>query len=72
VLNVVLLAVAGLASAYWRSPFPLVVGAALAVSLWLGRIHAQPLIGLTAHQVAQARKAEGLGWLLAIIFSVAQ
>lgn len=66
VLNTVLLTVAGFLGAYLYSPVPLAIGAALAVTLWLFRLHIQPLVALTDEQVAEARKREGF-WLLVLV-----
>ena len=72
VLNTLALTVAGFAAIYWQSWVPLAPGVALAFALWLFRLHAQPLFTLTAQQVASARKVEGLGLLLAVVFSAKQ
>jgi CBS-domain-containing membrane protein len=72
VLNALVLTLAGFASAYWRSPLPLAAGVAVAIALWLFRLHMQQLFCLSPAQVAQARKAEGFGLVFLVLFSVMQ
>jgi hypothetical protein len=66
VLNVAILTVAGFLASYLYSPVPLAIGAALAVALWMARLHVQPLVALSADQVAKARVQEGF-WLLVVV-----
>lgn len=70
VFNTVLLGVAGFFAAYLYSSAPLALGAALAVMLWMFRLHIQPLIGLSDDQVTECRKREGL-WLLVLMILTA-
>lgn len=66
VFNTLLVTAAGFLAAYLYSPVPLTIGAALAVTLWMLRLHIQPLVALTDDQVAQARKQEGF-WLFVLV-----
>jgi|GEM_PF-4066884 len=66
VLNTVLLTAAGFLAAHLYSPVPLALGAALAVMLWMVRLHIQPLVALSNEQVSEARKREGF-WLFVLI-----
>ncbi len=68
VVSIILFSIAGLAASFWHSPIPLLVWFVLAIVLWAGRLHVQPMLGLPPLQVAQARTAEGLGWLLALLY----
>jgi len=67
VVNTVLFTVAGFAGFYWQSWAPVVLAASLAVSLWLYRLHGQPLFALSPEQVAKARTAHGLEFLFAVL-----
>ena len=67
VLNAVVLTAAGFCAAYWRSGLPLIAGVGIAVALGCFRLHQQPLFALSSAQVAQARKAEGWGFVLLVI-----
>ena len=69
VLNTVLLTVAGFLAAYLYSPVPLAIGAALAVTLWMLRLHVQPLIALSEEQVAESRKREGFWFFILVVLS---
>jgi hypothetical protein len=69
VLSAVVLTLAGFAAAHFQSSLPIAVGVLVALALWFVRLHMQSLCGLTALQVARSRKAEGLGFLLLILFS---
>lgn len=66
VLNILLLTAAGFLAAHLSSPVPLAIGAALALALWMFRLHIQPLVALSDEQVSEARKREGF-WLFVLI-----
>jgi hypothetical protein len=66
VLNTILLTAAGFLAAYLHSPVPLGMGAALALTLWMCRLHIQPLVALSDDQVSEARKREGF-WLFVLV-----
>jgi hypothetical protein len=67
VINTALFTVAGFAGFYWQSWAPVIVAAFLAFSLWLYRLHIQPLFSLTPQQAAKARVAHGLEFLFVIL-----
>jgi hypothetical protein len=66
VLNALLLTLAGFAGIFWHSPIPVLVGVAVAVTVWVLRLHVQPFIALSPEQTAAARKREGF-WLFAFV-----
>jgi hypothetical protein len=72
VFNALLLTLAGFAAMYWHQPLLLLVGVAAALALWVARLHRQPLLPLSAQEVASARKAEGVNLLLVLLFSAMQ
>ena len=72
VLNALVITLAGFAAAYWQSLLPLAAGVVVALYLWFARLHMQPLFALTPQQVALARKAEGAGLVLLVVFSFMQ
>jgi hypothetical protein len=66
VVNTVLLTLAGFFASLWHSPLPLAIGCAVAVALWMLRLHIQPLVALSPEQVAAARMAEGF-WVIVLL-----
>jgi hypothetical protein len=72
VVNALLLTLAGFAAMYWRLPHLVLMGLAVALGLWVLRLHIQPFLQLTGQQVAHARKVEGVNALLALLFSAMQ
>ena len=65
-LNTALLTAAGFFASHFHLPVPLALGAALALTLWMFRLHIQPLVALSDKQVSEARKREGF-WLFVLI-----
>lgn len=68
VLNTLLLTACFFATIYWQSAISLVIGAVLALALWLLQRHLQPQLRLSAEQSARARKAHGWELLLTVAF----
>ncbi len=65
-LNVLVLSAAGLAAAFWRTPWPLVAGSSIALLLWAVRLHRQCFVPISRAQTRQARVAEGLSTVIAL------